>query len=406
MHVLRAHAFSVALLGSITVGVALGLWWPEAARAVRPVGDLFLDLVFTAIVPLVFFTVASSVARVAGTGRLSRVALATAAAFAVTGVSAALLALVWLRVGFPGLGVGVPLPGAGDAAPVGSLVDAVVGALTVSDFAELLSRKNVLPLVFAAMAVGTATGRLGETAAPVARLLDAGAAVIVQLVGWILWLAPVGLAAWFATTTADTGEQLAAAYVDVFQAYYSAAAAYYVVGFSAWVALAGGLPAVRRLWANLLAPTLTAAGTCSSLATLPVNLQAAAAMGLPAAVRDVVLPVGAALHKDGSVIAAVTKIVFLHAAFGRPLDAGHTALAVGVALLCGGVVSAVPTGGLVAEALILSVFGFPPEALPAVAVIGVLVDPGATVLNATGDLVAAELVAWWTPPPPVDTRGG
>ncbi len=396
MIALRSHAFSLALLASIGTGVALGLWWPEAARAVRPVGELFIDLVFTAIVPLVFCTVASSVARVAGTGRMSRVALATAAAFAVMGLSAAVLALGWLRVGFPGLGVGVTLPGAGGEAPPGSLAGSIVGALTVSDFGDLLSRKNVLPLVLAAIAVGTATGRLGEAAAPVARLLDAAAVVVVRIVGWILWLAPVGLAAWFATTTADTGEQLAAAYVEVFRAYYSAAAVYYAVGFSVWTAVAGGAPAVRRLWSHLLAPTLTAAGTCSSLATLPVNLQAAEAMGLPPAIRDVVLPVGAALHKDGSVIAAVTKIVFLHAAFGRPLDPGAAALAVGVALLCGGVVSAVPSGGLVAEALILSVFGFPPEALPAVAVISLLVDPPATVLNATGDLVAAELVNRWS----------
>lgn len=392
---LRSYSQPLLLAASIAAGVALGLIWPDGARAVRPAGELFLDLVFTAVVPLVFLTVASSVARAAGSGGLSRVAVATAAAFAATGLSAALLALAWLWALFPELGVGVTLPGAADPAPVGSLADAVVGALTVSDFADLLSRRNVLPLVLAAIAVGAATGRLGEAAGPVARLLDAGAAVALRVVSWILWLAPVGLAAWFATATADAGEGLAAAYGVVFRAYYSVAAAYYLVGFSAWAAVAGGLPAVRRLWSALLAPTLTAAGTCSSLATLPVNLQAATAMELPPAIRDVVLPVGAALHKDGSVIAAVTKIVFLHAAFGRPLDGPGAALAVGVAVVCGGVVSAVPSGGLVAEALILSVFGFPPEALPAVAVISLLVDPPATVLNATGDLVAAQLVARW-----------
>lgn len=391
---LRAYSQPLLLAAAIAAGVALGLTRPEAARAVRPVGELFLDLVFTAVVPLVFLTVASSVARAAGAGGLSRVAAATAGAFAATGVSAALLALGWLWAWFPELGVGVNLPGADDQPPIGSLADAVVGALTVSDFSELLSRRNVLPLVLAAIAVGAATGRLGEVAAPVARLLDAGAAVALRVVSWIL-LAPLGLGAWFATATADAGGGLASAYGVVFRAYYSVAAAYYVVGFSAWAAVAGGLPAVRGLWSALLAPTLTAAGTCSSLATLPVNLQAATAMGLPPAIRDVVLPLGAALHKDGSVIAAVTKIVFLHAAFGRPLDGAGAALAVGVAVACGGVVSAVPSGGLVAEALILSVFGFPPEALPAVAAISLLVDPPATVLNATGDLVAAQLVTRW-----------
>jgi Na+/H+-dicarboxylate symporter len=155
----------------------------------------------------------------------------------------------------------------------------------------------------------------------------------------------------------------------------------------------------------MLPPSLTAAGTCSSMATLPVNLEAAGRMGIPADVRDVVLPIGAALHKDGSVIGGVAKILFLFAVFQIPLDLPNLALAAGVAVLVGVVMGAIPSGGLIGEMLILSVFGFPAESLPLIAIISVIIDPAATLLNATGDNVAAMLVTrmtegkgWLRPP--------
>jgi Na+/H+-dicarboxylate symporter len=388
------------LLASISAGALLGWWWPAAGRSLQPVGAVYLDLVFTAVVPLVFFTVASSVAGAAGTGRLSRVARATAAVFVGSSAVAAGAALLAWGAWCPGLGAGLDLPGDPAAAEVPALAEAIRSSIAVSDFAGLLSRRNVLPLAIAAVAVGVATGNVGERAAPFARWLDAGAAVMLRIAHGLSWLAPVGLFAWFATTAATAGEHLAAAYAEVLGAYLLLAGVWYVVAFSATAALAGGPAAARRMWPALLRPTLTAAGTCSSLATLPENLAAARRAGVPAEVGDLVLPVGAALHKDGSVIAAALKIGFLHAAYGRPLDGPSAALAVAVAVACGVVVGGVPTGGMVAEALILSAFGFPPEALPAIAVIGVLVDPAATVLNAVGDVPAALLIGRLAGSPP------
>jgi Na+/H+-dicarboxylate symporter len=195
---------------------------------------------------------------------------------------------------------------------------------------------------------------------------------------------------------ANTGARLATAYLNVFWVYYAFAAIYFVGGFTLYAYLAGRGPAVRRFWANMLRPSLTAAGTCSSMATMPVNLEAASAMGVPPAVRDLVIPLGAAIHKDGSIIGGVVKILFLFSVFHQAHTLGALLLLLGVSILVGVVMGAIPSGGLIGEMLILSVFGFPPESLPLIAIISVIIDPPATVLNATGDNVAAMLVTRMT----------
>jgi Na+/H+-dicarboxylate symporter len=391
MKLLKAYGFSVLLVGSIAAGMALGLVAPEAARALRPLGDLFLNLIFMAIVPLVFFTVSSSIAATAGTGKVTRISLAMLLVFLVTSVVAAVTGLLFMLAAQPSPGAGLEL-----AQPprqeVPSLFAQVVATFTVPDFPELLSRRAMLPLIVFAAAVGVATTRLGEKGEAFGRVLSSGAQVFTRLIGYVMYVAPAGLFAYFAATVVDTGERLATAYLGVFWAYYAFALAYFVFGFSAYAFAAGKAPGLRRFWSSMLKPSLTAAGTCSSMATMPVNMEAALEMGVPRDVRDVVIPLGAAVHKDGSVIGGVVKILFLLSVFQLHLDATTLALVVGTAVLVGVVMGAIPSGGMIGEMLILSVFGFPLEALPLIAVISVIIDPAATLLNATGDNVAAMMV--------------
>ena len=144
---------------------------------------------------------------------------------------------------------------------------------------------------------------------------------------------------------------------------------------------------------NIPPASLTALGTGSSLAALPANLQAAQRIGVPEDVREIVLPLGATIHMDGSCLAAIMKIAILFSLFGRDFSGLDTlAGAVGVALLCGVVMSGIPGGGFLGEALIVSLYGFGPEALPIISMLGTLVDPPATMINSSGDTVAAMMV--------------
>jgi len=127
-------------------------------------------------------------------------------------------------------------------------------------------------------------------------------------------------------------------------------------------------------------------------------MAAARTLGVPAAISDTVIPLGTNLHKDGSVMLGVVKICFLLSLFGMPFSGGVSYLtAVGVAILVGAVMGAIPTGGMTGELLICSIFGFPPEMAAILMVISAIGDIPATLCNATGNVVGALLVQRFTP---------
>jgi Na+/H+-dicarboxylate symporter len=390
MGVLRAYRFSLLLIASIVAGAAVGYLSPALAGAVKPLGDLFLNLIFMVIVPLVFFSVASSLATARAT-IVSRISWVMLAVFLATSLVAAVGSLLFFLVVQPAPGSGLALPAAAATQTPAPLVQ-LVKTISVPSFAELLSHRAMLPLMLFAAAVGLATRQLGEQGEPLARVLRSGAAVAIKLVDYVMLLAPVGLFAYFAATVAETGAQLAGAYMTLFTAYYLFAGAYFAMAFSAYAWLAGGSAGVRAFWSQMLTPSLTALGTCSSMATMPANLEAAPRMGVSREVCNLVIPVGAVIHKDGSVIGAVAKCLFAISLFRLDLTPSVLVSIVAVSILAAVVVGAIPTGGMTAEMVILSVFGFGLEALPLLAVISVIIDPLATLLNATGDNAAAMLV--------------
>lgn len=148
------------------------------------------------------------------------------------------------------------------------------------------------------------------------------------------------------------------------------------------------------MWKFILPPAATSIATQSSVATLPVNLDAARNIGVPKDIREIVLPLGATMHMDGTIFSTLLKIAFLFGIFGKPFTGfGTFASAMLIAIMSGVVMSGVPGGGLIGEMLIVSLYGFPAEAFPIIATIGFLVDPPGTCINATGDTIAAMMVS-------------
>ena len=150
---------------------------------------------------------------------------------------------------------------------------------------------------------------------------------------------------------------------------------------------------------HILRPAVTALGTCSSVATIPTNLEAAEDSGVPRDISDLVLPLGATMHMDGSCFSCVLKIAFLFGVFGIPFEgAGLTAKILLVAVFSSVAMSGIPGGGYIGEYIICSLF-FPSQmaiAYPIAVTIGNLVDPPATMINAAGDYVVTFLVARFT----------
>ena len=150
------------------------------------------------------------------------------------------------------------------------------------------------------------------------------------------------------------------------------------------------------MFSKLFRPAAVSFGTCSSVATIPTNMEVADETGISKDVTDIVLPMGATMHMDGSCFSCILKITFLFGVFGRPFDSiGDMALMVIVAVLSSVGMSGVPGGGYIGEFIMCSVF-FPDQlaiAYPIAITIGNLVDPPATMINSAGDYVVSFLVS-------------
>ena len=248
-------------------------------------------------------------------------------------------------------------------------------------------------LILFSFLTGLATSALGEGAKPFKQFLIAGNLVMTKVIGYIMFYAPVGLGAYFAYLTGTFGTELFGSYLRVVILYYPVALGYFLFVFSFYAWLAAGWPGVKSFWTNILPPALTAWGTGSGLATLPVNLEAARKIGVPEDIREVVVNIGASVHSDGSSLAAVVKMALLFGIFHMDFSSFSVLMSVvGVALLCGTVISGIPSGGMIGEMLIISMFGFPIEAMPIITMVGTIVDPPATMLNTSGDTASSMLI--------------
>ena len=173
--------------------------------------------------------------------------------------------------------------------------------------------------------------------------------------------------------------------------YYPPCLVYFVAMFPIFGYISAGTDGVGAMKIPI-SPAMTSTATQSCIATLPVNLDAAKKIGVPKDISEIVLPIGAAAHMDGTVFSSVLRFPFLFGIFNVPFEGIGTYASALLLSICGGVVvSGVPGGGRIGAMLIVTVYGFPAEAFPIIGTIGYLVDPPATMLNASGDTVAAML---------------
>ena len=388
---LKNYSELLLLLTGIIIGSILGLIYGQKVEVIKPVGDIFLNLLFTAVIPLVFFSISSAIANVDPGQQLGRVISVMGLVFLGTVLVAAFLTIVTIWI-FP-LQAVTTGPAAMTAAEKVSVGEQITRLLTTGEFSELLSRRNMLPFIIFSALVGFAALKAGPGAKAFRDFLVSGNEVMKKLLILIMYLAPIGLGAYFAYQVGTLGPQLFGTYASSMAVYYGFGIFYFIVLFSVYAFLAGGIPGVKLYWKNNLVPTFTALGSCSSIATIPANLDAAPKMGIPSHIGNVVIPLGATLHKDGSSISSIVKIGVVFAMYGRPLSGVDTVLlALGVTVIVSIVEGGIPNGGYIGELLVMSVYGFPVDALPAVMIVGTLVDPLATILNATGDTVAAMMV--------------
>lgn len=396
---LKNYSSLLLLLLGISIGTVIGIFMPSSVNWLKPLGDIFLNLIFAAVIPLIFFAIASSVGNIDGSQKLGKILGVMITVFMTFVVITACITIVAVYL-FPvqqdvvtRTNVEELLQTAGGD----NWGDRLAQFVSVDEFYKLMSRQNMLAFVIFSFLLGVAAMRSGEEGRAFRLFLSGGNEVMKHFLILIMKVAPIGLGAYFAYQVAAVGDGLFELYAKPLALYYVLGAIYFVVFYSLYTYFAAGKLGVKTYWRYNIEPSITAVSTCSSIATMPVNIEAARRMGIPPVVANVVIPLGTTLHKNGSPMSSIVKIYVAFVIIGWDFFDPMTLLtAVGITVLVSIVAGGIPNGGYIGEILMISVYGLPTEAIPAVMIIGTLVDPMATLLNATGDNVAAMVTARFT----------
>ena len=399
---LSNYKSTIILLVAIIVGAIIGIVFQEKATILSPFGDIFLNLLLVIIVPLIFLTITTSISKMKTPKRLGKIMVTIVCVFLITSIIAVLIGFAstyFVKLVNPedGEQIRASLEEVEDEEENESevsILDRTVSLLTVNDFQKLLSKENIVALLVASVIVGLAINMTGEKAKPVIDFLVASNEVINNVVKIIMYYAPIGLGCYFAALVGSFGETIVVGYLKTFVIYTVVAIAFYFIIYTIYAFIVGGKKGVKVFWENVLPATVTSLATCSSAASIPVNIECSKKMGVPDDIAETTIPLGTSFHKDGSIIGSVFKIMFLVCLFGTSLaTTGDVLCVLGVALLANLLVTAVPIGGgTISEMLIITMMGYPVAALPILTIIATIIDPPATMLNVVGDTVSSMMV--------------
>ena len=399
---LKDYGFIIFMLVGIVAGCITGAFWPKVmdgdavidagATVLEPLGTIFINLMFCVVVPMVFCSIASAVANMDSAKRAGKVMGVTLATFFITAAIAAVIMYIICRI-FP-LVSGEYQATEGEVGSTLGLADMIINFFTKPDFVELLSRRAILPLIVFAILFGFGVQMSGGKETLVAKFLANATDVLMNMVKIISYYAPIGFFGFFAYLVATYGPELIGDYSKTLIIYYVVCFVYMFAFFPIYARFGGGKGAVKMMFSKLFKPAAVSFGTCSSVATIPTNMEAAEETGISKEVSNIVLPMGATMHMDGSAMSAIIKVAFLFGIFGKDFGTGEAILAIIVAVFSSVAMSGIPGGGGTGELVLCTIF-FPDQlaiAYPIAIALGNLVDPPATMVNAAGDYVVSYIV--------------
>ncbi len=398
--IIKNYKGTLILLGMVIIGVICGLVFKEKAQVVKPLGDLFLNLLLVIIVPLIFFTITSSISKMNEKKRLSKILTSTIIIFLITSIIAVLFG--FLTTSFTNL----VNPNDTDAIKEVfdntvkedielNILERTVNVLSTNSFVGLLSTNNLIALIVMSVLFGLAINKAGAKGRKIAELFDSFSEVMYKLVEIIMCYAPIGLGCYFASLVGTLGSTIAIGFLKTFVIYTIVCLVFMALFYTLYAFIAAGKKGVKAFWKNIIPSALTSLGTCSSAASVPVNIECTKKIGVPTDIAETTVSLGTSFHKDGSCIGSVFKIMFLVSLFGTSLSTfGDISKVLGIALLATLLVTAVPIGGgTISEMLILTMMNYNVAALPILTIIATIIDAPATLLNVVGDSASAMLVA-------------
>ena len=390
---------TIILIMSLIIGSIVGIIFKEKTQILKPLGDLFMNMMFVIIVPLIFLTITTSISKITQPKRLGKVLSSIIIVFIVTSLVAVFIGIISTY--------SFKLVNPSDSMKIKevmsettiegeklNILERTVSAISVTDFSLLLSKNSILALVIFSIFVGIAINKLGDSAKAFKEFLESANKVINKVLEFAFLYAPIGLGCYFAALIGTFGNEIAVGYLKKFIIYLIVSILFYIIVYSIYAFIAAGKKGVISYWKNIIPATATSIATCSSAASIPVNMSCTKKIGVPNDIAETTIPLGTSFHKDGSLIGSVFKIMFLAYLFGTNVTSidGMSKVII-TALIANLLIVAVPVGGgTISEMMIITLMGFPTASLPILTIIATIIDAPATMLNVVGDTASSMLI--------------
>ena len=366
---------------------------PEVATIyIKPLGNLFLNLIKMIIVPLVLSSLVVGSASTGDVGKLGRIGIKTLAYYLVTTAIAVVLGLFLANMVNPGLGLSIPVDATAEAKEVPSVIETFLNIIPTNPI-QAMADANMLQIIFFALILGIGITLVGEKAKPFLTFFDSIAEVCYKIVAIIMAFAPIGVFGLITPVVAEHGPSALLPLLKVIITVYLSCFLHAAIVYSGAVYFSAKMSPVT-FFKGAAPAMMVAFTTSSSSGTLPITMRCAEEnLGVPKSISSFVLPLGATINMDGTALYQGVCALFVAQIYGIDLTFVQQLTIVLTATLASIGTAGVPGGGLIMLTMVLQSVGLPLEGMVLVGGIDRILDMARTCINITGDMAGAILVS-------------
>ena len=390
------------VLIAIVVGVLVGYYFPDAGKAMKPLGDGFIALIRMMIAPVIFCTVVHGIASMSDLKKIGRIGVKTLFYFEVVSTFALALGLLVGELAHPGSGFNID-PASLDPKAVSSYVtrakeDSLVGHLLAiippDSFFGALARGDLLQVLLVSILTGFAISMMGEAGESVARAIDKAARVFFGVIRIIVRVAPIGAFGAMAFTIGAYGLGSLVNLGALIATFYLTSLLFVFIVLGTIARISGF--SILRFIAYIKDELLIVLGTSSSETVLPHMIQKMEHLGASKSVVGLVIPTGYSFNLDGTNIYMTLSTLFLAQATNTPLTIGQELWILVIAMITSKGASGVTGAGFVTLAATLSVIpGIPVESIAIILGIDKFMSECRALTNLIGNGVATIVISRW-----------
>jgi len=388
----------------LVIGIGAGAWVhasgsdPETLAWLAVPSKIFLNLIKCIVAPLIFTMLVVGIAGTTDLRQLGRLGVRTFGYFFVVTTLALFVGLAAVNLVKPGAGVNLPTESSQAARDIAANAAKLTPQqhlvnIVPTSVVKAAADNEVLPLVVFSLMFAIALLLIGDRRRPVVELCESISLAMFVFTGFVMKLAPIGVAAAIAETVGRSGLAVLGNLAQLVLTLYGALIAFLLLVLLP-IALWNRLP-LRRFVSMVREPALLAFTTTSSESALPKALENMERYGVPRRIVSFVMPLGYSFNLDGSTLYLSLASVFVAQAAGRDLSFGEQMLMVATLMLSSKGIAAVPRASLVVLAGTLSAFGLPLEGIALILGVDVLMDMARTATNVIGNCLASAVIARW-----------